>query len=151
MKPLQDKDHHGEILKTMKGAQGLSRMWRLEEQKDGEIKEKGVRSATEKTSHSWAQLARQEKLPQDVWYHHSSMTKDTLWTKYGGVCQLLNSTSEGPGSTRTHTLSKMLPASTINASLQTTGRTKNMGDTISRGAVIKVSILGSDDAPKEWT
>jgi hypothetical protein len=36
----------------MKGAQGLSRMSRLEEQKDGEIKEKGVGSATEKTSHS---------------------------------------------------------------------------------------------------
>jgi hypothetical protein len=52
IKPLQDKDHHGEILKTMKGAQGLSRMSRLEEQKDGEIKEEGVRSATEKTSHS---------------------------------------------------------------------------------------------------
>jgi hypothetical protein len=34
-----------------------------------------VRSATVKTSHSWAQLARQEKLPQDVWYHYSSMTK----------------------------------------------------------------------------
>jgi hypothetical protein len=59
----------------MKRAQGLSRMSRLEEQKDGEIKGKGVRSATKKTSHSWAQLARQEKLPQDVWYHHSSMTK----------------------------------------------------------------------------
>jgi hypothetical protein len=26
-----------------------------------------------------------------------------------------------------------------------------MGDTISRGAVIKVSTLGSDDSPKEWT
>jgi hypothetical protein len=43
----------------------------------------------------------------------------------------------------------MLLASTINASLQTAGRMKNMGDTISRGAVIKVSTLGSDDAPKE--
>jgi hypothetical protein len=31
----------------------------------------------------------------------------------------------------------MMPASTINASLQTAGRTKNMGDTISRGVVIK--------------
>jgi hypothetical protein len=28
IKPLQDKDHHGETLKTMKGAQGLSRMSR---------------------------------------------------------------------------------------------------------------------------
>jgi hypothetical protein len=36
IKPLQDKYHHGEILKTMKGAQGLLRMSRLEEQKDGE-------------------------------------------------------------------------------------------------------------------
>jgi hypothetical protein len=35
-KPLQDKDHHGEILKIMMGAQGLSRMLRLEGQKDGE-------------------------------------------------------------------------------------------------------------------
>jgi hypothetical protein len=52
IKPLQDKDHHGEILKIMKGAQVLSRTSRLEEQKDGEIKEKGVRSATVKTSHS---------------------------------------------------------------------------------------------------
>jgi hypothetical protein len=51
-KPLQDKDHHGKTFKTIEGAQGLSRMSRLEEQKDGEIKEKGVRSATEKTSHS---------------------------------------------------------------------------------------------------
>jgi hypothetical protein len=30
IKPLQDKGHHGEILKTMKGAQELSRMSRLE-------------------------------------------------------------------------------------------------------------------------
>jgi hypothetical protein len=52
IKPLQDKDYHGESLKTMKGAQRLSRMSRLEEQKDGETKDKGVRSATEKTSHS---------------------------------------------------------------------------------------------------
>jgi hypothetical protein len=43
----------------------------------------------------------------------------------------------------------MLLASTINASLQTARQTKNMGDTISRGAVIKVFTLGSDDAPKE--
>jgi hypothetical protein len=52
IKPLQDKDHHGEILKIMKGAQGLSRISRSEEQKYGEIKEKGMRSAAEKTSHS---------------------------------------------------------------------------------------------------
>jgi hypothetical protein len=51
IKSLQDKDCHGEILKTMKEAQGLSRMSRLEEQKDREIKEKGVRSATDKTSY----------------------------------------------------------------------------------------------------
>jgi hypothetical protein len=31
IKPLQDKDHHGEILKIMKGAQVLSRTSRLEE------------------------------------------------------------------------------------------------------------------------
>jgi hypothetical protein len=37
-KPLQDKDHHEEILKTMRGAQGLTRMSRLGEQKDGEDK-----------------------------------------------------------------------------------------------------------------
>jgi hypothetical protein len=36
----------------MKGAQGLSRISRSGEQKDGEIKEKGVRSAAEKTSYS---------------------------------------------------------------------------------------------------
>jgi hypothetical protein len=52
IKPLQDKDHHGEILNIMKGAQGLSRISRSGEQKDGEIKETGVRSAVEKTSHS---------------------------------------------------------------------------------------------------
>jgi hypothetical protein len=46
-------------------------------------------------------------------------------------------------------MSKMLPASTINASLQTAGQTKNMGDTISRGAHIKVITLGSDESPKE--
>jgi hypothetical protein len=67
--------------------------------------------------------------------------QDTLWTKHGWVCQLSQILqSEGPGSIRTCTLSKMLSASTINASFQTaTGRTKNMGNTISRGAVIKVS------------
>jgi len=43
----------------------------------------------------------------------------------------------------------MLPASTINASHQTTGLTKNMGDTISRGAVVKSPPLGLYDAPKE--
>jgi hypothetical protein len=37
-KPLQDKDHHGEILKTMRGAQGSTRMSRSREQKDGEDK-----------------------------------------------------------------------------------------------------------------
>jgi hypothetical protein len=42
-----------------------------------------------------------------------------------------------------------MSASTINASLQTAGQTKNIGDKISRGAIIKVSTLGSDDAPKE--
>jgi hypothetical protein len=40
IKPLQDKGHHGEILKTMKGAQGLSRMSRLEEQKMVRLKRK---------------------------------------------------------------------------------------------------------------
>jgi hypothetical protein len=38
-KSLQDKDHHGETLKTMKGAQGLSRMSRSGEQNNDEIKE----------------------------------------------------------------------------------------------------------------
>jgi hypothetical protein len=37
-KPLQDKDHHGEILKIMRGAQGPTRMSRSGEQKDGEDK-----------------------------------------------------------------------------------------------------------------
>jgi hypothetical protein len=37
-KPLQDKDHHGEILKTMIGAQGPTRTSRLGEQKYGEDK-----------------------------------------------------------------------------------------------------------------
>jgi hypothetical protein len=32
IKPLQDKGHHGEILKTMKGVQGLSRISRSGEQ-----------------------------------------------------------------------------------------------------------------------
>jgi hypothetical protein len=36
----------------MKEAQGLSRISRSGEKKDGEIKEKGVRSAAEKTSYS---------------------------------------------------------------------------------------------------
>jgi hypothetical protein len=36
IKPLQGKDNHREILKIMKEAQGLSRMSRLEEQKDGD-------------------------------------------------------------------------------------------------------------------
>jgi hypothetical protein len=77
-----------------------------------------------------------------VWYHHPSNDKDTLWAKHG-VGQLLNSTSKGPESTRTCTLIKMRLASTINASLQTAaGRTKNMGDTISRSAHIMVSTLG---------
>jgi hypothetical protein len=50
IKPLQDKGHHGEILKTMKGAQGLSRISRSGEQKDAPITQ--------------AQPAEQEKLPQ---------------------------------------------------------------------------------------
>jgi hypothetical protein len=37
IKPLEDKGHHREILKTMKGAQGLSRISRLGEQKDAPI------------------------------------------------------------------------------------------------------------------
>jgi hypothetical protein len=37
-KPLQDKDYHGEILKTMRGAQGLIRISRSGEQKDSEDK-----------------------------------------------------------------------------------------------------------------
>jgi hypothetical protein len=37
-KPLQDKDHNGETLKTMKGAQGLTRTSRSGEHKDGEDK-----------------------------------------------------------------------------------------------------------------
>jgi hypothetical protein len=84
-----------------------------------------------------------------VRYHHPSNDKDILWANHG-VSQLLNSTSEGPESTRTCTLSKMRLVSTINASLQTAaGRTKNMGDTISRSAHIMVSTLGSDESPKE--
>jgi hypothetical protein len=75
--------------------------------------------------------------------------QDTLRAKHG-VGQLLNSISEGPESIRICTLSKMRPASTINASLQrTAGRTKNMGDTISRSAHIMVSTLGSNESPKE--
>jgi hypothetical protein len=67
--------------------------------------------------------------------------QDILWTKHGWVCQLSQILqSEGPRSIRTCTLSKMLSTSTINASFQTAaGRTKNMGNTIPRGAVIKVS------------
>jgi len=52
---------------------------------------------------------------------------------------------------QTCTLSKILPAPTTSASLQTARRTKNRGDVISEGAVIKASTFGSDDAPKEWT
>jgi hypothetical protein len=37
-KPLQDKDHHGETLQTMRGAQGPTTMSRSGEQKDGEDK-----------------------------------------------------------------------------------------------------------------
>ena len=48
-----------------------------------------------------------------------------------------------------HALRKMPQASTINASHQTTGLTKNMGDAISRGVVVKSPPLGLDDAPKE--
>jgi hypothetical protein len=57
--------------------------------------------------------------------------QDTLWAKHGD-CQLRNSKSEGPKSMSTCTLGKMLPASTINASHQTAGLMKNMGDTIKR-------------------
>jgi len=38
MRPLQDKDHHGETFKTMKGVQGPIRMSRSGEQKDSEDK-----------------------------------------------------------------------------------------------------------------
>jgi len=38
MRPLQKIDHHRETLKTMKGAQGPTRMSRSGEQKDGEDK-----------------------------------------------------------------------------------------------------------------
>jgi hypothetical protein len=49
----------------------------------------------------------------------------------GELVDFPNSTSEN-SEPATCTLSKMLPASTINASLQTAGRAKNMGDTILR-------------------
>jgi hypothetical protein len=80
-----------------------------------------------------------------------TMPKDTLWTKHKAFVNFQILQSEGPESTRICTLSKMLPASIINASLQTAGQTKNMGDTILRGAHIKVATLGSNDSPKEWT
>jgi hypothetical protein len=78
-----------------------------------------------------------------------TMPKDTLWTKHEAFVNSQILQSEGPKSTRTRTLSKMLLASTINASLQTSGQTKNMGNTISRSAHIMVSTLGSDESPKE--
>jgi hypothetical protein len=84
-----------------------------------------------------------------VWYHHPSNDKDTLWAKHEAFVNSQILQSEGPESTRTRTLSKMLPASIINASLQTAGQTKNIDDTISRSAHIMVSTLGSDESPKE--
>jgi hypothetical protein len=78
-----------------------------------------------------------------------TMPKDTLFTKHEAFVNSQILQSEGPESTRTCTLSRMLPASTINASFQTARQMKNMGDTISRGAHIKVTTLGSDDSPQE--
>jgi hypothetical protein len=50
---------------------------------------------------------------------------------------------------RTCIMSKMLPVSTNNTSLQTAGRARNMGDTISEVQAIKVSTMGPDGAPTE--
>jgi hypothetical protein len=78
----------------------------------------------------------------------------SLWAGYAlsktwGVCQLPNSTKWRSWFYKNTHTKKMLLASTINASLQTAGQTKNMGDTISRSAHVMVSTLGSHESPKE--
>jgi hypothetical protein len=78
IKPLQDKGHHGEILKTMKGAQGLSRMSRLEEQKDAPITKAHCEiSKRRQAIHQHNQL-RKRSFHKVVRYYHPSNGKVTI-------------------------------------------------------------------------
>jgi hypothetical protein len=98
-----------EIIRTVK-------ISRSEEQKDALITKAHCEiSKRRQVIHKHNQLSKRS-FHKVVRYHHPSNDQDTLWAKYG-VGQLINSTSKGPESTRTCTLSKMRPASTINASL----------------------------------
>jgi hypothetical protein len=65
IKPLQDKGHHGEILKIMKGAQGLSRISRSGEQKDAPI----TKAHCEISKRSFHKVVR---------YYHPSNDKVTI-------------------------------------------------------------------------
>jgi hypothetical protein len=65
IKPLQDKGHHGEILKTMKATQGLSRISRSREQKYAPI----TKAHCEISKRSFHKVA---------WYHHLSNDKVTI-------------------------------------------------------------------------
>ena len=74
-----------------------------------------------------------------------SLSVGTLWTKPEGVLQVPDSTKWRTWIyEHTHTEQDI-----ANTALQTAGHTKNMGDSISRGADVKVHTQ-SNDAPKGW-
>jgi hypothetical protein len=78
IKPLQDKGHHGKIIKTMKGAQGLSRISRSREQKDALISKAHCEiSKRRQAIHKHNQLSKRS-FHKVVRYHHPSNDKDIL-------------------------------------------------------------------------
>jgi hypothetical protein len=78
IKPLQDKGHHGEILKTMKGVQGLSRISRSGEQKNAPITKVHCEiSKRRQAIHKYNQLSKRS-FHKVVRYHHPSNNKVTI-------------------------------------------------------------------------
>jgi ribosomal protein L24 len=75
---LQDKGHHGKILKTMKGVKGLSRISRSGEQKDAPITKAHYEiSKRRQAIHKHNQLSKRS-FHKVVRYHHPSNDKVTI-------------------------------------------------------------------------
>jgi hypothetical protein len=73
IKPLQDKGYHGEILKTMKRAQGLSRISKSGEQKDAPITKAHCEiSKRRQTIHKHNQLSKRSFHKVVLYYHPSN-------------------------------------------------------------------------------
>jgi hypothetical protein len=78
IKPLQDKGHHAEILKTIKRAQGLPRILRSGEQQDAPITKVHCEiSKRRQTIHKHNQLSKRS-FHKVVRYHHPSNGKVTI-------------------------------------------------------------------------